>query len=682
MADHEEEGASVEVEAISMGGGGGHQSLADKVAGNLRSFSAGQPTRVMGPGVEKKGASGKVQKADEGGAEETVQASSLPPEEQQNQAFTMAGALLPPWEPLVLLEIYRRSNSLRSNIDAYKTNIDGFGYTLEPIIDLDSDEARSMAAEELRREIEEGRKEEDREGELPDFESDDWEKIVDERIERLKRAAAEEKIRLRNFWDYCALNMSFTQLRKRTRQDLELIGYGGWEVLKNRKGGVAKFVHVPAQTLRLMPADREPMKVEVQERIGPFKMEPVDIFYRFRRFVHYQTSFGVQSGQGGSGQTVYLKEWGDPRTVSQRSGDYYPDVEALKKVEGDDAKPARELLYFDLHNPDSPYGEPRWLGALLSVMGSRESEEVNYLYFRNKSIPPMVLLISGGKIGKDEKEKIKDYVERELQGSTGGFHKILIITARTDASTGEVPKMEFKPLTEALLNEGIFQGYDERNIDKTGMQFRQPRLLRGDIRDFNRATADAALRFTEAQVYSGERTDFDFEMNRKVMTRLEAKFWRLVSNPPPLRDPEAVIDLVEKMMKTNVMVPAEARRELSKAGVQLDTIDEAWTKRPIPITLSGVGFEPEEGERVKQKDVAQAPAEGEEPTAPLAGPAQGGEAGSEGLKALEKELFAQAQAKGVTPSVLRSMNRAEILQQLNGEGDGALEDLLDGLGIE
>ena len=41
------------------------------------------------------------------------------------------------------------------------------------------------------------------------------------------------------------------------------------------------------------------------------------------------------------------------------------------------------------HSPRSPYGVPRWVGTLLSVLGSRQMEEVNYLYFENKSVPPM-----------------------------------------------------------------------------------------------------------------------------------------------------------------------------------------------------------------------------------------------------------------------------------------------------
>lgn len=658
MSDEERDEGGVEFDSIDFGG----ESLTDRVASLLRGT---RDDEYMNDRVMKA-------VAEERETVEGIEASSLAPEGQSmTSAFVRAGAIAPPWPPELLLEVYRMSNSLRQNIDAYATNIDGFGYSLQPVVDLDSDDAWDMVSDVLREEL--------AENDQPDIdiESGEWKDLVEARIIRLKREASQEKIRLRNFFDFCGLDISLASLRKRTRRDLELFGYGGWEILKNASGGLAKFVHIPGQTLRLLPVeDRHRISTEMQ-RLGPFTVEEVDIPKRFRKFVHWQSTSGQMFSQAETvspGTTVYLKEWGDDRIMSSKSGTYYPDVETLREEEPD-AEPAREILYFDLHNPDSPYGEPRWLGNLLSVLGSRESEEVNYLYFRNKSIPPMVLLIAGGKVGKDEKDKIKDYIERELKGSTASFHKILIITARSDTSTGEVPKMEFKPLTDAMLNEGIFQTYDERNIDKVGSAFRLPRLLRGDIRDFNRATADAALRFTESQVFSGERDDFDFVMNRMIMTRLEARFWKFVSNPPPLRDPEAVVEMVEKLVKANVMTPAEARRELSKVGVNLDVIDEPWTKRPIVVTMSGVGFEPTEGERVVQTDdISQAPEDGEGPPRPLP-------SGSpEGLRALEEELFERAKAQKVSPEMIQEMNRAQILDALGDDEDENLKTILDALG--
>ena len=47
-----------------------------------------------------------------------------------------------------------------------------------------------------------------------------------------------------------------------------------------------------------------------------------------------------------------------------------------------------------------------------------------------------------------------------------------------------------------------------------------------DSKDFNRATAESALRFAEDQVFQPERDEFDFLMNRKVLADMGIRFWR------------------------------------------------------------------------------------------------------------------------------------------------------------
>ena len=47
-------------------------------------------------------------------------------------AFAEAGALSPPYDPETLCRLFEHSNSHRPNVDAYATNIDGFGHRLDP----------------------------------------------------------------------------------------------------------------------------------------------------------------------------------------------------------------------------------------------------------------------------------------------------------------------------------------------------------------------------------------------------------------------------------------------------------------------------------------------------------------------------------------------------------------------
>ena len=57
-----------------------------------------------------------------------------------------------------------------------------------------------------------------------------------------------------------------------------------------------------------------------------------------------------------------------------------------------------------------------------SVLGSRQAEEVNFLYFENKSVPPLALLVSGGRLSAQSIPRIESFIENHIRGKRN-FHK-------------------------------------------------------------------------------------------------------------------------------------------------------------------------------------------------------------------------------------------------------------------
>ena len=505
----------------------------------------------------------------------TQDPESRPGGEDLAAAFVQAGALDPPYDPEALCLILEHSNSLRQNVDAYATNIDGFGNRLEPAIDLEAEDADQHVADCIALERVAAR---DRGELLADTSLEASPDEVAERRRELRQLAKIERARLESFFDFCCFDHSFVDLRRRTRQDLEVTGNAYWEVLRDGRGEVARLVYVPAYTVRLMSLDREPVEVEDRVRVSPVTLETVTARRRLRRYVQIQGT-----------EQIYFKSFGDPRVVSKTSGRVFKDVEALLEANPGDG-PATELLHFSIHSPRSPYGVPRWIGTLLSVLGSRSAEEVNYLYFENKSVPPLALLVSGGKLSEPSIPRIERFIEENLQGQQN-FHKVLILEAEGGGAGSDTAraKIELKPLTDAQQQDALFQNYDERNIDKVGAAFRLPRLLRGESKDFNRATAQSALRFAEDQVFQPERDEFDYLMNRRLLADMGIRFWRFRSQTPVTRDPERMSVMVEKLVRVGVLTPEEGRilagdifnREFRK-------ISDAWVKRPLTLTLAGV----------------------------------------------------------------------------------------------
>ena len=505
----------------------------------------------------------------------TQDPASRPGGEDLSAAFASVGAIEPPYDPEALCLLTEHSNSLRQNVDAYATNIDGFGHRFEPAIDFDADDADDRIADSIYLERLAAR---DR-GELPaDSPLQPTAEEVTERKRELVQLARIERARLESFFDFCCFDHSFVDLRRRTRQDLEVSGNAFWEVLRDGRGEIARLVYVPSYSVRLMPLDLDPVEVEDRVRVSPVAFDAVSTRRRLRRYVQIQGF-----------ERVYFKSFGDPRIVSRKTGGVFADAESLVDTDPGDG-PATELVHFSVHSPRSPYGVPRWVGTMLAVLGSRQMEEVNYLYFENKSVPPLALLVSGGRLSEASVPRIERFIEENLKGKAN-FHKILILEAEGGTGTSETTraKIELRPLTDAQQQDALFQLYDERNIDKVGSAFRLPRLLRGESKDFNRATAESALRFAEDQVFQPERDEFDFLMNRRLLADMGIRFWRFRSQTPVTRDPERMTNMVEKLVRVGVLTPAEGRLLAGDIfNKEFRKIGDDWTKRPITLTLAGI----------------------------------------------------------------------------------------------
>jgi PBSX family phage portal protein len=396
--------------------------------------------------------------------------------EASERTFGELGALPPPFDPEALCILFENSSALRPNVDAYCANIDSHGHRFEPVLDFDAEDAVERVAAAVYAErlwLKEHGKLVDGEALQPTREE------ATALVKALDEQARTEKIRLDNWSEFCCADTSLASVRRQTRMDLETLGNAYWEILRNVAGEITLIVHVPGFTVRLLPLDATPVPVEMRIKVSPIAYQTIQITRCFRRYVQ------VVEGMA----PVYFKELGDPRVVSRKTGKVFESVEALQREDEAD-QPATEILHFKVHSPRSAYGVPRWMGTLLEVLGSRQAAEVNFFYFQNKSVPPLALLVSGGRLSQSSVPRIERFIEEHVKGKKN-FHKILIIEAESTRTAsneraGRI-SLEFHPLTSAQQTDALFQHYDERNIDKIGAAFRLPRLLRGDIRDFNRS---------------------------------------------------------------------------------------------------------------------------------------------------------------------------------------------------
>lgn len=481
--------------------------------------------------------------------------------------------ILPPYDPTTLAGLLELSPDLASAVEAMAANVDGFGYVLTP---------RAHAI---------------------DGEPDDPVRA---------KEVAQEKAAIENFLDIAGDTEDVTGLRKRTRVDRESTGNAYWEVVRDTTGKIAYFKMLPSRECRLgrEDADQTLMRVQQLARKGDGTWEYRErlVYRRLRRFVQAKTidrtSSGVHvSGLYGNAQVsvvegagdgasnlgplrMWFKSYGDPRVLDCLTGQYVPP-EKVKDFDGagnpmPEMRKANEILYFRRYSSRTPYGVPRWISALLHVLGNRAAQETNYTTFNNNNVPSMAVTASNGRLTDGSIKRIKQFTETHIQG-TQNYSTFLILEGESgiDGDESAQTKIEIKPLTEAQRTDAMFVNYTEFTGAEVRKTFRIPSLFTGGMKDINRAAAEEVRRLTDEQVFAPEREDFDRDFNGTVFADLGFKWWKYVSKTPNVTDNKDLIAMLSAAERTGGLTPRIARQVL------IDVFPAAGAAPPISKELHG-----------------------------------------------------------------------------------------------
>lgn len=449
-------------------------------------------------------------------------------------ALTDKGAIIEaPFDMLTLAMLPEYSSELGQCVEAMQVNIEGFGHRQVPRVKT----ADKKAPEALKREVE------------------------------------RERVRLANFFEYCTVE-SFIEFRKKLRKDLETTGNAYFEVIRDNKGNVQSFHHVPSYQMRLSRQDDELTEVDrpilALQEDGEVTVDKVKELRRFRRFLQCR-SIQRRNLTLQSNQLRWFKSFGDTRIWNNETGEIGNDATPANKR-------ANEMIHLSIYSARSPYGLPRFIGNLLSIYGDRASEEINYTTFRNNNIPSMVVCVSNGQLTDGSIDRIEKFVEAQIQGSDN-YSKFLLLEGETSSEDGEdggQVRIDVKPLTAEQHADALFQKYSANNQDKIRRSFRLPPILVGKAEEYTRATAEASIRLADEQVFAPERDTFDALMNRVIYPAMGIRFHKFKSNSPNTTDNETLVGLLAGAEKTGGMTPRIARAML--AGV----LSEEWIQDDFP----------------------------------------------------------------------------------------------------
>ena len=406
-----------------------------------------------------------------------VAATLLDAEDQFFLEYARIGALggpsilNPSIAPERLERLVAENNSLEPCIQAMVTNVSGTGYALLPRDGTESD-------------------------------------LTDE--DKLYRQG------IQDFMDECAPRKSFRIVRKELKRDLYTTGNAYSVVERNAMGEMAFIRRAPAKSMRMIKLD-DPTSVEVSV-IRSGQEVTMTTSRAERRFV-----------QKIGARMVYYKEFGASRDLHRVTGKWY-ERDELPYTDR-----AHEIIHEkDIEDVRSPYGVPRWITQLPSVLGSRMAEEHNLAFFHSGGVPPVIIFVSGGMVSNAVSTALNTYL-------TGGAKTKRRGIAVEVPSSGDLNNERGASISVEKFggqdSDSTFENYDEKNEHRIRKAFRLPGIFLGMADSYSFASAHVSYVVAEAQVFAPERSEEDEVINMTIMRELDEKRqFKFKSNPLTVKD--------------------------------------------------------------------------------------------------------------------------------------------------
>lgn len=469
----------------------------------------------------------------------------------------------PTYDPILLALLTQHNNTLLQCLQAMSVNIDGTGYEIERA---------------------------------------DGEPLTDDDKKKV--------LMIKQFFDEPYPGESLITQRRAMRHDIESVGWGCLEVIRNEGGDIVFLRRLDAKLMRLVKLDK-PAKVEkVITRMG--KETTVVMFERERRYA-------MQVGS----KLRFFREFGSSRQVDMLTGawltsDGYAEagtevidparpkmlpkmkLTATKDVLGLHSnkpaptgveqaagetlpKPRRgtEVIWLGaVPDVGTGYSVPRWINQIPSVLGSRKAEEFNLEFFNSGGLPPALVLVQGGQLSAESRKELTNYLAGKAKFKQRGVIAEVHAIGGDISGNGGSVKVTVERFGDEKQKDSMFGNYDARCSDRVRMAFRLPQLFLGNSQDQNFATAYASYMVAEAQVFRPEREEFDEVINVKVMRELAPEY---IFRSLPLQINDVQNQLKALELSKGVADPEEWIKTMNEVASMTLTLDPEYNSQPQQV---------------------------------------------------------------------------------------------------
>ena len=437
-------------------------------------------------------------------AARSVQSNVYEPEDEYQKLYVGGvndkGLLEPPYVLRMLDRLCQENNALSPCVEAMVTNVDGTGYDFFPT------------------------------------HNDELSQEEDDKVDELKQ-----------FFDEPWPGESFTQQRKQVRRDLERTGNGYLEIIRNGKDDIVFMRHADSKMMRIVKLDEPTVVAKTVMRKGVSVTIKTQI--RERRFAQQLNGRVI----------VFFKEFGATRDLNKRTGKWAPQGVRLPVTDR-----ATEILHMIvLPDAHTPYGVPRWIMQVPSVLGSRKAEEFNLDFFDNGGVPPILILLQGGALTAETRKAMETGMNRGAKRA----NRVQIMEAEPTGGAIDSPstaKITVERFGHERQNDALFENYDAKCEVRTRRSWRLPPIFVGSAEDYSFATAYASYTVAEAQVFKPERSAFDQTISMRLLPEMGYPGYAMRSNPLTISDIAAQLNGITLANATNYVAQSEVIRGVNE----------------------------------------------------------------------------------------------------------------------
>lgn len=364
-----------------------------------------------------------------------------------------------------------------------------------------------------------------------------------------------QRDRIQQFLDEVAPRKSFKRVRKELRRDLQATGNSYMVLERNALGDLAFIRRAPAKSMRIIKLD-EPVSVTVSMTRNDQEVS-ITTMRAERRFA-----------QKVGTKLVYYKEYGASRDLNRTTGEWAPAGSLAANVR------AHEIIHDkDIEDVKSPYGVPRWITQLPSVLGSRMAEEYNLTFFQSGGVPPVIIFVAGGMVSEQVSKALNDYLSG---GAKDKQRSVAVEVPSSGNLDNEKPANVQVERFGSQEQDSTFENYDEKCELRIRRSFRLPGIFLGMADSYNFATAHASYVVAEAQVFAPEREEEDERYNMTIMREIDdSGEWLLQSNELSVKDVNLQLKALQMVSTVRGVAVSDFVSELSRvSGVDIDVAED------------------------------------------------------------------------------------------------------------